>query len=85
MADLVKLSPESFQTLYLRGEDNVILLTEGGRRIIIQRIVGNEWTPYRVYDYESAINQNKREIFLVDRRYLQQVNREFVETIGNDS
>ena len=84
MADFVKLSPESFETLYLRAENNVILLTESGRRIIVQRIVGEEWTPYRIYEYERAINENKREIFLVDRTFLSQVNREFVETISND-
>ena len=84
MSDLVKLSPESFETLYLRGENNVILLTESGRRIIVERIIGEAWTPYRVYEFEKAINDNKREIFLVDRRYLQQINREFVETISDD-
>lgn len=84
MADLVKLSPESFRTLYLRGENNVILLTESGRRIIVERIVGSEWTPYRIYESEQAINNNKREIFLVDRRYLSTVNDQLVETLRND-
>ena len=36
--DIIKLAPESFQTIYLRKEDRVILRTEQGRKIIIKRI-----------------------------------------------
>jgi hypothetical protein len=85
MADFVKLSPESFRTLYLRGENRVILLTEAGRRIIVERIVGSEWTPYRIYEFEAAKNENKREIFLIDRRYLNQVDEQLVSTLRNGS
>ena len=76
MADQIILSPESFKTLYLRAENNVILTTEGGRRIIVERIISNEWTPYRIYDSELAKNENKRNIFLVDKKYLSQIEKE---------
>lgn len=82
--DLIKLSPESFRTIYLRKEDRVILRTEAGRRIMLNRIVPEEWTPYRVFEYEKALNDNKREIFLVDRAYLSQIEKEFAESIRND-
>ena len=82
--DLIKISPESFKTIYLRKEDRVILRTEAGRRILVKRIIPEEWTPYRAYEYEKALNDNKREIFLVDRTYISQIEQEFSESIRND-
>jgi hypothetical protein len=82
--DQIKLSPDSFRTIFLRKENRVILRTEAGKRIVINRIVPEEWTPYRVYDYEKALNDNKREIFLVDRAYLEQIEKEFAESLRND-
>ena len=37
--DIIKLAPESFQTIYLRKEDRIVLRTEQGRKIIIRRII----------------------------------------------
>lgn len=82
--DQIKLSPESFRTIFLRKENRVILRTEAGRRIVIKRIIPEEWKPYRVYDYERALNDNKREIFLVDRTLLPQIEDEFIESIRNN-
>jgi len=79
--DQVILSPESFRTIYLRKEDRVILRTEQGRKIIIKRIIPEEWKPWRIWDNERAINENKREIFLIDKKYLPQVTKEFVKSI----
>ena len=79
--DIIKLTQESFQTIYLRKEDRVILRTEKGRKIIIKRIIPEEWKAWRIYDNEVALNNNKREIFLMDKRYLPQLTKEFVETI----
>lgn len=79
--DIVKLSPESFQTIYLRKEDRIILRTEQGRKIIIKRLIPEEWKPWRIYDNESALNENKKEIFLIDRSFLSQINAEFVRKI----
>ena len=78
------LAPESFQTIYLRREDRVILRTESGRKIIVKRIIPDEWQPYRIYDYEKALNENKKEILLFDNRYLSQLTRDFVNTIRTD-
>jgi hypothetical protein len=82
MADLIKLSPDSFRTLYLRKEDNVILRTERGRRIIINKILPEEWQSYRLYDYELALNENKRTIRLIDKKYLPQIEKELREKIA---
>jgi len=82
--DIVKISPNSFRTIFLRKEDRVILRTEAGRRIVIKRIIPEEWKPYRVYDYEKSLNDNKREIFLVDRAFLPQIEKEFIESIRNE-
>lgn len=82
--DQVILSPESFRTIYLRREDRVILRTELGRKIIIKRIIPDEWRPYRIYDYEKDVNENKKEIFLFDNKFLPQITKEFIETISVD-
>ena len=81
MADIVKLAPESFKTIYLRKEDRVILRTEQGRKIIIKRIIPEEWKPWRVYDQELALNENKREIYLIDNKFLPQITEEFIKSI----
>lgn len=68
--DRLILNPDSFRTIYLRKEDNVILRTEKGRRIVIKKIIPQEWIPTRIYDYEYEQNENKRNIILVDKQYL---------------
>ena len=82
--DIVKLAPESFQTIYLRKEDRIILRTEQGRKIIIKRIIPEEWKPWRIYDQELALNENKKEIFLIDRAFLNQINNEFIRKIRSN-
>lgn len=74
--DDILLAPESFQTIYLRREDRVILRTERGEKIIIKRIIPEEWVPYRIYDYELALNEKKKEIFLFDRSFAAQISGE---------
>lgn len=34
----------------------------------------NEFRPVRIYDYEFELNEGKREILLVDKRYLTEIN-----------
>ena len=75
------LSPESFRTIYLRKEDRVILRTESGNKIIIKRIIPDDWIPYRLFDYENDLNNNKKEILLFDKKYLSQIDREFKEAM----
>jgi|TARA_R110000782_G_scaffold71675_1_gene143687 hypothetical protein len=77
MTDVVRISPESFRTLFLRKEDEVILLTEEGRRITIRQIIPDEWKPIRLYDFEKQMNENKREIILIDKVYRNQIVEEF--------
>jgi len=77
----VKLTADSFRTIYLRREDRVILRTETGVKIIIRRIIPDEWKPWRVYENEEALNDNKKEIFLLDRRYLPELTEEFIAKI----
>jgi hypothetical protein len=74
--EIIKLSPDSFTTTYLRDEEGQILRTENGRRIIVDRIVPTGWIPLRIYDYEKQLNENKREIKLVDVRYASQIEKE---------
>lgn len=82
--DEILLAPESFRTIYLRREDRVILRTEQGRKIIVKRIIPDEWQPYRIYDYELALNENKKEIYLFDNRYINQITREFLSSISTE-
>lgn len=79
--DEILLAPESFRTIYLRKEDRVILRTEQGRKIIVKRIIPEEWQPYRIYDFERTLNENKKEIFLFDNRYLNQLSKEFLNNL----
>ncbi len=81
MTDIVRISPESFRTLFLRREDEVILLTEEGRRITIRQIIPEEWKPVRLYNYEKQQNENKREILLIDKAYRNQVVEEFKRSL----
>ena len=46
-------------------------------------IVKLAWKPWKVYDQELAENENKKEIFLVDRGYLPQITSEFARKIRN--
>jgi len=80
--DRLILNPESFRTIYLRKEDNIILRTEKGRRIIIKQIIPEEWIPTRIYDYEHELNENKRNILLVDRQYLPVVEKDLKRILG---
>lgn len=83
--DIIKLAPESFRTIYLRKEDRVILRTEQGRKIIIKRIIPSEWVEWKVYDQELLNNENKKEIFLIDKAYLPIITTEFTRKIRNNT
>lgn len=80
--DEILLAPESFRTIYLRREDRVIMRTEQGQKIIIKRIIPEEWEPYRIYEYEETLNNNKKEIYLFDSSYLTQITREFRNAVS---
>ena len=79
--EIIRLAPESFRTIYLRAEDRVILRTETGRKIIIKRIIPDEWKAWRIYEDEEAKNDNKKEIFLIDKRFLPLIIKEFKSKI----
>ena len=80
--DNIILAPESFRTIYLRREDRVILRTERGQKIIVKRIIPDDWVPYRIYEYETQINDNKKEIFLFDDVYLNQITQELSNSVS---
>ena len=79
--DQIRLSPDSFRTIFLRKEDRIILRTEAGRRIIIKRIIPGEWQPYRTYDYERALNENKKEIVLIDRDFVSKIEKDLTDKL----
>lgn len=82
--DNIILAPESFRTIYLRREDRVIMRTERGDKIIIKRIIPDDWVPYRIFEYETQLNENKKEIMLFDNTMLNQVTREFKNSVSTD-
>jgi|TARA_A200000159_G_C7313693_1_gene335782 hypothetical protein len=82
--DNIILAPESFRTIYLRREDRVIMRTERGQKIIIKRIIPEDWVPYRIYEYETMLNDNKKEIFLFDNEFLPQLTREFKTSVRSE-
>ena len=81
--DSIILAPESFRTIYLRREDRVIMRTERGQKIIIKRIVPDDWVAYRVFEHETLINENKKEIFLFDNTYTDQLTSQFKASVSN--
>jgi|TARA_B110000238_G_C15950721_1_gene363075 hypothetical protein len=81
--DSIILAPESFRTIYLRREDRVIMRTERGQKIIIKRIVPDDWVAYRVFEHETLTNENKKEIFLFDNTYLNQLTAQFKASVSN--
>lgn len=81
--DVISLNPESFETEYELDEAGNIIRDEYGRKIIISRTIPIEWTPMRIYDYEYQLNENKREIKLVDRNNLSQIEKEFKKLMSN--
>ncbi len=74
---IVKITPETLKTIYLRKENREIIRTESDEKIWINREVPIIFKPVRLYDLESQLNENKREILLVDRSYLDQIVKEF--------
>jgi hypothetical protein len=58
--------------------------TERGQKIIIKRIVPEDWVPYRIYEYETQVNENKKEIFLFDNAFLPQITREFKTSVRSE-
>jgi len=82
--DNIILAPESFRTIYLRREDRVIMRTERGQKIIIKRIVPEDWVPYRIFEYETQLNDNKKEIFLFDNAYLNQLSNDFRNAVSTE-
>ena len=81
--DNIVLAPESFRTIYLRREDRVIMRTERGQKIIIKRIVPDDWIPYRIFEHETLNNENKKEIFLFDNAYTNQLTSQFKASVSN--
>lgn len=80
--DNIILAPESFRTIYLRREDRVILRTERGAKIIVKRIIPEDWVPYRIFEYETQLNDNKKEIFLFDDVYLNQLTQQMKDSVS---
>tara|TARA_R110000868_G_scaffold36678_6_gene129982 strand:- start:1488 stop:1742 length:255 start_codon:yes stop_codon:yes gene_type:complete len=80
--DNIVLAPESFRTIYLRREDRVIMRTERGEKIIVKRIIPEDWIPFRIYDYENLLNDNKKEIFLFDNEYVNQLTEEHSRAVS---
>jgi hypothetical protein len=75
--EIIRISPESFKTFFLRAEDGEIILTEDDRRLIVRQVIPEDVIPVRIYDYEKQQNENRRTILLIDREYRNQVVNEF--------
>lgn len=65
----LKTSPDTFPYLYDINQN------------IVGRDVAIGWTPLRIYDYENILNENRREILVVEQRYYEQINKEFKRLI----
>jgi hypothetical protein len=75
--EIIRISPESFQTFFVTKENGEILLSADGKRVMVRQVIPSGITPVRIYDYEKQQNENRREIVLIDRTYRNQVVDEF--------
>jgi hypothetical protein len=46
------------------------------------KIIGAEWKAIRVYEYETIINENKRNIFLIDKKFADKFEKDLETTIN---
>jgi len=79
--NIIKVAPDSFNTLYLRNEDDSIAIDEFGEKIVLERSIPEGWNPYRIYEFERDLNENKRNILLLDRQYLTNVEKEMQDRL----
>lgn len=79
--EIIRISPESFKTFFLRKEDGEILLSEDGRRMVVRQLIPEDVTEVRIYDYEKQQNENRRQILLIDRAYRNQIVEEFKSSL----
>ena len=53
------------------------LKTESGQTFLIDNFIDNSYKPLRFYEIEQILNENKRIISLVDKRYVDKIQEEF--------
>lgn len=80
--EVVKRSPESFPTEYETTLDGLIVIDENDKPIVVSRTIEPDWIPVRVYEFEFQMNENKREIRLIEDRFYQKTLREFKATMN---
>lgn len=66
-----------------RSDDDDELIISPKTYELDPTIVEGDWTAWRVYDYESELNDNKRSIVLLDRKYISIMDREIEEIMAN--
>lgn len=60
------------------AEDISMVQTSEGRQAIFSGFIDTQRNrPIRVYDYETILNENKRQIVLVDKKYTSKIEEEF--------
>lgn len=79
--DGIAYAPSTFPTIYEANLLGEFVLDENGYKIPISRTVPSDYIPVRIYDYEFQYNENKREITLVDKSYISQIEKEFRKKI----
>jgi hypothetical protein len=66
---VLRVSPDTFPYVYNNNSE------------ITGRNVPVGWSALRIYDHENDINENKREIVVVEQRQYEQINKEFKRLI----
>ena len=76
----LKISPKSLSTQYTLYDNDDVLLYNNDELIYYnynEFYDVSEWRPMRIYEYETILNNNKREIKLVENRFKNQIDKEF--------
>lgn len=79
---LIRINGQSLIYEYLMTERNEPIQVEDGENIFLEVKPPEGYYPYRIFDFENDLNENKREIVLIDRQYLPIIEDELRTTLA---
>jgi hypothetical protein len=80
---ILKVNNKTLVYEYLYDQLGNVLTTENGKYIYTSVKPYEGYIAYRVFDYENDLNENKRQILVIDKQYLSQIEKE-LKTLMNE-
>ena len=78
---IIRISAQTLVYQFLLTERGEILQSDDNENIFVSVNPPEGYIAYRLYDYERTLNENKREIVLVDKQYLPKIETDFKKLI----